>query len=195
MEKNIKRGLMPLNIQLFAENVNDDESGVIENTPKIYSQEEYDNIVSEMNKIKKANDNLSKENAEYKRSAKEKMSKEEKELEAQKEKDKILQETQKELLSMKLSKEFVTAGFDDETCNELIKSFNDDDNVSFVKLLSQKIKTLVDNARKEEQENAKRNATLPPNGKTQSGLNPIVERYINSKNSNTNSAREMYLKK
>lgn len=195
MEKNIKRGLMPLNIQLFAEKTDDDESGVNENTPKTYSQEEYDNIVSEMNKIKKANDNLSKENAEYKRSAKEKMSKEEQALEAQKEKDKILQETQKELLSMKLSKEFVTAGFDDETCNELIKSFNDDDNVSFVKLLSQKIKTLVDNARKEEQENAKRNATLPPNGKQINGVNPIIERYINSKNSNTNSAREMYLKK
>lgn len=194
MKEIIKRGPIPLNIQLFAENT-DNNDGDNENTPKTYSQEEFDKIISERDKLKNANDNLSKENAEYKRKSKEKMSQEEKDKLAQEEKDKILQETQKELLSMKLSKEFVTAGFDDETCNELIKSFNDDDNVSFVKLLSQKIKTLVDNARKEEQEKIKMNATLPPNGKTQSGLNPIVERYLNNKKTNTNSARDMYLNK
>lgn len=187
-----KHKLQSLNIQLFAEG-GEGENGT--EVPKTYTQEEFDKIISERDKLKNANDNLSKENAEYKRKTKEKLSQEEKEKLAQEEKEKILQETQKELLAMKLSKEFVTAGFDDETCNELIKSFNDEDSVSFVKVLSQKIKLLVDNVRKEEQENAKRNATLPPSGNVINGLNPIVERYIDNKKSNTNSARNMYLNK
>ena len=179
---------IPFNLQLFAEN--DGQGG--SETPKTYSQEEFDKLVAERDKYKKANDDLSKENADYKRKAKDKLSEEEKLAQAQKEKDEALANAQKELLSIKMSKEFMVAGFDEATTNNIIESFNKNDSVEFAKTLSEEIKTLVENARKQEKENFQKSSTLPPNGsfKQQSGLDPVVERYIKSKNTNTNTARE-----
>lgn len=190
-----KRNLLPLNIQMFAENEDVvDNGGGSEDTPKTYSQEEYDKIIAERDKFKKSIDNLTKENADFKRKQKEKMSEEEKLAEAQKEKDRVLQETQKELLGLKLSKEFMVAGFSEETTSSLVESFNNNDSVEFVKTLSKEIKNLVENARKQEQESFKQNGTLPPNGKQTSGMNSMVEKIIKERNlSNTNKAREYYL--
>ena len=116
--------------------------------------------------------------------------------ERQKEKDRVLQETQKELLGLKLSKEFMIAGFNEETTSLLVESFNNNDSVEFIKTLSKEIKNLVENARKQEQESFKQNGTLPPNGKQQSGMNSMVEKIIKERNSsNTNKAREYYLGK
>ena len=192
-----KLNLLPLNIQMFAENEDVVENGgVSEETPKTYSQEEYDKIIAERDKFKKSIDNLTKENADFKRKQKEKMSEEEKIAEAQKEKDRVLQETQKELLGLKLSKEFMIAGFSEETTSSLVESFTNNDSVEFVKTLSKEIKNLVENARKQEQESFKQNGTLPPNGKPTSGMNSMVEKIIKERNSsNTNKAREYYLGK
>ena len=192
-----KKNLLPLNIQMFAENEDVvDNGGVSEETPKTYSQEEYDKIIAERDKFKKSIDNLTKENADFKRKQKEKMSEEEKIAEVQKEKDRVLQETQKELLGLKLSKEFMIAGFNEETTSLLVESFNNNDSVEFIKTLSKEIKNLVENARKQEQESFKQNGTLPPNGKQQSGMNSMVEKIIKERNSsNTNKAREYYLGK
>lgn len=192
-----KRNLLPLNIQMFAENEDVvDNGGASEETPKTYSQEEYDKIIAERDKFKKSIDNLTKENADFKRKQKEKMSEEEKIAEAQKEKDRVLQETQKELLGLKLSKEFMVAGFSEETTSSLVESFNNNDSVEFIKTLSKEIKNLVENARKQEQESFKQNGTLPPNGKQTSGMNSMVEKIIKERNlSNTNKAREYYLGK
>ena len=55
-----KRNLLPLNIQMFAENENVDNGGASEETPKTYSQEEYDKIIAERDKFKKSIDNLTK---------------------------------------------------------------------------------------------------------------------------------------
>ena len=191
-----KRNLLPLNIQMFAENENVDNGGASEETPKTYSQEEYDKIIAERDKFKKSIDNLTKENADFKRKQKEKMSEEEKIAEAQKEKDRVLQETQKELLGLKLSKEFMVAGFSEETTSLLIESFNNNDSVEFIKTLSKEIKNLVENVRKQEQESCKQNGTLPPNGKQTSSMNSMVEKIIKERNiRNTNKAREYYLGK
>lgn len=192
-----KKNLLPLNIQMFAENedvVNN--GGASEDTPKTYSQEEYDKIIAERDKFKKSIDNLTKENADFKRKQKEKMSEEEKIAEAQKEKDRVLQETQKELLGLKLSKEFMIAGFSEETTSSLVESFTNNDSVEFVKTLSKEIKNLVENARKQEQESFKQNGALPPSGKQTSGMNSMVEKIIKERNSsNSNKAREYYLGK
>lgn len=192
-----KRNLLPLNIQMFAENEDVvDNGGVSEETPKTYSQEEYDKIIAERDKFKKSIDNLTKENADFKRKQKEKMSEEEKIAEAQKEKDRVLQETQKELLGLKLSKEFMIAGFSEETTSSLIESFTNNDSVEFVKTLSKEIKNLVENARKQEQEFFKQNGALPPSGNQTSGMNSMVEKIIKERNSsNSNKAREYYLGK
>ena len=71
-EKKLNNGWklpLPFNIQLFAD---DGNVGGVE-TPKTYTQEEMDKIISERDKYKKANDDLSKENADYKRKQKEKL--------------------------------------------------------------------------------------------------------------------------
>ena len=184
-----KRNLLPLNIQLFAEN--EDGNGGNGGTPKTYTQEEFDKLIAERDKYKKANDDLSKENANYKRQAKDKLSEEEKIKQAQEEKDKLLADTQKELLSIKVSKEFISAGFDEKSTEAIIESFNKGDSVEFVKTLATHIKTLVENARKEEKENFQKSAKIPPSGSGKtSGLDPQVERYITKKSSN-NSAREL----
>ena len=191
-----KTNLLPLNIQMFAENENVENGGASEETPKTYSQEEYDKIIAERDKFKKSIDNLTKENADFKRKQKEKMSEEEKIAEAQKEKDRVLQETQKELLGLKLSKEFMIAGFSEETTSLLIESFTNNDSVEFVKTLSKEIKNLVENARKQEQESFKQNGVLPPSGNQTSGMNSMVEKIIKERNSsNSNKAREYYLGK
>lgn len=185
----MNKKLLPFNIQLFAEG--EGENGGSE-TPKTYSQEDFDKINAELEKFKKANDNLSKENADYKRKAKDKLSEEEKKVQEQKEKDKQLAEAQRELLSIKMSKEFMIAGFDEKTTNEIIESFNKGDSVEFSKTLSNCIKTLVDNVRKEEKENFQKGAKVPPSGSgnIRSGLDPQVERYINKK-ANSNNARDI----
>ena len=159
---------------------------------KTYSQEEMDKIIAERDKLKQANDNLSKENADHKRKAKEKMSEDEKKTQEQQEKEKQLADAQKELLTIKMSKEFVLAGFDEKATNEILESFNKGDNVEFAKTLSSCIRILVENVRKEEKENFQKSAKVPPtgSGKQTSGLDPQVERYIN-KQTNNNSAREM----
>lgn len=185
----MKKQLIPLNIQLFAE---DGGNGGSE-TPKTYSQEDYDKITAELEKIKKANDNLSKENAEHKRKAKEKLSEEEKLAQAQKEKDELLVNAQKELLAIKMSKEFMIAGFDEKTTDDIVKSFTEKDSVEFARNLSTHIKTLIENVRKEEQLKFNQSSTIPPNGsgKKSNGLDPIVEKYINNKKSNNNKAEEI----
>ena len=180
--------LFPLDLQMFADG---DGNGGSE-TPKTYTQEEMDKLIAERDKFKKANDDLSKENANYKRQAKDKLSEDEKLAEERKEKDKLLEDTRRELLSIKMTKEFMNAGFDEKAINSIIDSFNKGDSVQFAKELSSHIKALVENARKDEQTKFQQSSTTPPaNGGSKSGLDPIVERYINGKKSNSNSAREL----
>lgn len=178
-------------IQFFADDETDGES----EKGKTYSQEEFDNLKSEMEKIKRANDKLSSENADYKRKAKEKLSEDEKKLQEQKEKDEELENTKKELLAIKLSKEFMVAGFDEEQTNELIESFNGDNPVEFAKTLSKKIKELVDNVKKSMQEEFNKSSKIPDTSKkkSESGIDPIIEKYINKKTA-TNDARKQILK-
>lgn len=178
--------LLSLQIQLFADD-GDGDSG----TPKTYTQEDIDKLNAEMEKIKKANDNLSKENADYKRKAKEKLTEEERIAQAQKEQNELLANTQKELLGIKMSKEFIVAGFDEETVNKIVKSFSEEDGVQFAKTIASCIKTLVENVRKEEQTKFQQSSVVPPagSGKIGNGLDPTVERYI-KRNAESNSAYE-----
>lgn len=179
----------PLNIQLFADpnpSGEGDGNGGNDTPPKTYSEQEY-------LKLKSSFDKVSSEVADLKKQAKAKMNDDEKKAQEQKEKDEILASTKKELLSIKLSKEFMIAGFDEETTNKIVEAYNDNDAVAFARTLSTCIKTLVENARKEEQIQFQRSSTMPPSGsgKAPSGLDPVVERYIKNKNSNNNSAYEM----
>ena len=180
-------------IQFFADDEGTEKDEA--DKAKTYSQEEFDNLKNEMEKMKRANDKLSSENADYKRKAKEKLSEDEKKLQEQKEKDEELENTKKELLSIKLSKEFMVAGFDEEQTNELIESFNDNNPVEFAKTLSKKIKELVENVKKSMQEEFNKSSKIPDTSKkkSESGIDPIIEKYINKKTA-TNDARKQILK-
>lgn len=177
----MKELLRKFDIQLFAENVENTQENDNENQEN-YSKEEYQKIVDELSKFKKANDNLSKENADYKRKAKEKLSEEEKKAQLEKEKDEALSNAQKELLGIKMSKELLIGGFDEKTTNNLIESYSSGDGVQFAKDLSICIRTLIENVRKEEQTKYQQNGKQPINGTNVNGLDPIVERYINNRN-------------
>lgn len=190
----MERNLLRLKgIQFFADDEGTEKDEA--DKAKTYSQEEFDNLKNEMEKMKRANDKLSSENADYKRKAKEKLSEDEKKLQEQKEKDEELENTKKELLSIKLSKEFMVAGFDEEQTNELIESFNDNNPVEFAKTLSKKIKELVDNVKKSMQEEFNKSSKIPDTSKkkSESGIDPIIEKYINKKTA-TNDARKQILK-
>lgn len=191
MKENKK--LFPLDLQLFAENGNGNGGNGGSETPKTYTQEDMDKLIAERDKYKQANDNLSKENADYKRKAKDKLSEEERLAEEQKAKDEELSKTRQELLTIKMSKELMNVGFDDKTINNILESYNKGDSVEFAKTLSKEINTLIENVRKEEKTKFQQSSTTPPagNGTKTSGLDPIVEKYINNKNTNNNKAREM----
>lgn len=189
--KELKK-LFPLDLQLFAEDGGNDGGNGSE-TPKKYTQEEFDKLVAERDKYKKANDNLSKENADYKRKAKDKLTEDERIAEEQKAKEEELANTRKELLTIKMSKELMSSGFDEKAINEILEKFNGEDSVEFARTLSKHINNLVENVRKEEKTKFQQSSTTPPtgNGAITSGLDPIVERYINNKNKNSNKARDM----
>ncbi len=194
----MKKKFIPLNIQLFADGDGSDNGGN-ENTtpPKTYTQEEYDRIIAERDKYKKANDNLSSENAQYKKDAKNKLTEEEKKAQADKEKDDLLAETRKELLGMKMTKEFLVAGFSDEQNSSIIEAYNKGDGVEFAKLISKEIKVLIENAKKEAKEEFSRSSTLPPNGtgNQKDAEDPLVKGYLERKKTNSASnARDYYLK-
>ncbi len=136
-----------------------------EKKPQTYTQEEYEKIIQERDRFKNSINELSKENADYKRKAKEKLSEEEKIIQAQQEKDEALANAQKELLGIKLTKEFMGCGFDEQICEKLVASYNGNDIFAFTKELKLQINSLTENKLKEFKEMAQKNSTYPPNGK------------------------------
>ncbi len=187
---------IPLNIQLFAEPNDGGDGGEGGEGAKTYTQEDIDKLIAERDSFKRANDNLSKENAEYKRKSKEHLSEEEKRAAAQKEKDELLASTQKELFSIKLSNEFLTAGFNEESSQKLVKSFNESENsIDFFKTLSTEIKTLIENVRKEEKANFMKSSKIPNGGNGGNGgdVNPLIKNIIDKKKNSSNNARKSIL--
>ena len=195
MKENKK--LFPLDLQLFAnDGLNDGgtNGGTNEIPPKTYSEDEYNKLLTEIEKQKREKDKYSKELADLKKKEKDKLTEEEKLIEEQKARDEELEKTRKELLTIKMSKELMNIGFDEKTINTILESFSKGDGVEFAKTLSTHINILIENVRKEEKTKFQQNSTTPPtgnNGGRINGLDPVVERYIQNKNTNTNKAREM----
>ena len=192
------RKRIPLNIQLFAEPNDGGNGGDGGDGAKTYTQEEMDKLIAERDNFKRANDNLSKENAEYKRKSKEQLSEEEKRAAAQKEKDELLASTQKELLAIKLSNEFLTAGFSEESSQKLVKAYSESENsIDFFKALSTEVKALVENVRKEEKANFMQQAKLPNGGNGGQGgdVNPLIKNIIDKNKASSNRARDSILGK
>lgn len=161
-EKKLNNGWklpLTLNIQLFADN--DGNVGGVE-TPKTYTQEEMDKIISERDKYKKANDDLSKENADYKRKQKEKMTQEEQELEAQKIRDKEYEDMKRELNSSKMSKELSNCGLEEKDIEKIVNSLNDNDLIESCKLISSVINAQIEKIKKQNELDNQRKSIYPP---------------------------------
>lgn len=193
MKKNLKLSLGK-NLQLFAEGGEGGDSG---ETTTTFTQEEMSKIQAELDKQKKEKDKYAKELAELRKLQKDKLSEEEKKAQEQKEKDEEFVKMQKELLSIKISKEFMVAGFDENATKKIVETFTNGDSIEFAKEISNQIKLLIENVRKEEKTKFQQSSIIPPSGNMkENGLDPIVEKYINSRSfNNTNKARDMILGK
>lgn len=193
----MKNKYLTLNIQMFADEPTDGGTNEGSNAQpeKTITKEDYDKLASELAKIKQANDNLSKENANYKRQAKDKMSEEEKKAQQDKEKDDLIAQMRQEILSTKMSKELTSCGFDDKQCEEIISCYTKGDMVEFTKTISNKINELVANKIKEEQKKFQASSTLPPNGTGATDkIDPLFKSILDSKETNKkNNARDYYL--
>lgn len=135
-----KKLWLPLNIQLFADEGG--EGGA--ETPKTYSEEEY-------NKMKAAFDKASSELADAKKKAKDKLSEDEKKRLESEEKDKEFESMKKELKKMKISKSLSKVFTDSEECEGIANAFIEDDIEKVIELISKS----QDNFRKQVETEAK----------------------------------------
>lgn len=144
--------MLPLNIQMFADGDSGSDGGT--ETPKTYSEEEY-------NKMKAAFDKASSELAEAKKKEKAKMSEEEKKKAELEEKNKEFENMKKELKQMKLSKSLSKVFTEAEECEGIVNAFIEDDLDKAIELI---VKS-QDNFKKKVEEEAKKkfssSATIP----------------------------------
>ena len=174
-----------LDLQLFADDNPPSGGDEIEKLKAEYQ--------AEIEKQKKEKDKYAKELAEIKKANKEKLTEEEQEKLKREEQDKIFAETKKELESLKLSKEFLTMGFDDKTVELIVKDYNEKDPIDFIKSLSTRVVTLVENVRKEEQKKFQQNAHLPGGSQGNGGndIDPVIKGIIDKQKSG-NEARKLF---
>lgn len=135
-----KKLWLPLDIQMFAEGGK--EGG--DETPKTYSEEEY-------NKMKAAFDKASSELAEAKKKEKAKMSEDEKKKVELEEKDKEFESMKKELKKMKLSKSLSKVFTEAEECEGITNALIEDDIDKVIDLIGKS----QENFRKKVEEEAK----------------------------------------
>lgn len=203
LEKNLKeqgekmknKFRFPLNIQCFAEEPTDGEPNPSSGS-KTYSEEEYNQLLAELEKQKSLKDKYSSEIADYKKKEKEKMTDDQKKDMQQKELIEKLDLVQKELRMTKMSKEFISVGFNEEATKNIIESYekNREDPIEFTKMLCASIKKFIDSVRLEEQQKFNQNTPLPPNGgNTGEKTDPLLQSIIDLKKGNGNSARDYYL--
>lgn len=135
-----KKLWIPLDIQMFAEGGK--EGG--DETPKTYSEEEY-------NKMKAAFDKASSELAEAKKKEKAKMSEDEKKKVELEEKDKEFESMKKELKKMKLSNSLSKVFTEAEECEGITNALIEDDIDKVIDLIGKS----QENFRKKVEEEAK----------------------------------------
>lgn len=193
MEKQNKtRGLLPLNIQLFAES---GEGGGDPNPnpnpnpqPKTYTEEEY-------NKLKASFDKTASEIAELKKQLKAKQTDDEKKAEEEAEKEKQYNELVKQNKEMKIANKLATAGYSEKDIQALSKPILEGDVDALCTVLSDLIKTKTEEITKAAQDQFNKSSKIP-GGKGNSSDDDIpdeVQAYIDAKkNSQKNTARERF---
>lgn len=147
MKKVVKRGLLlPLRIQLFAENGDGDNGGDNNQpAPKTYTEEEF-------NKMKAAFDKASSDLAEEKKKAKARMSDDEKKKTEDEEKQRKFEEMEKELNKLKLTSSLAKV-FEESEIEGIVNAIVDNDVQTLADLISKSHeaykKKVTDEAKKE----------------------------------------------
>lgn len=157
-EKERRKFLLPLNIQLFADGDGDGGDG---GSPKTYSEEEYKKVQDELAKMKASFDKTSSELAAEKKKAKEKLSEEEKKRLEGEEKEKQFAEMQKELKQMKLSKNLSKVFTDEGECEAIAKAFMDDDIDKVIELIGKSHENFKKKVEEEAKSKFSKSAKVP----------------------------------
>ena len=121
--KEMKKMLLPLNIQLFAEEGGDNGG---DPAPKTYSEEEYKKIQDEFAKMKASFDKASSELAEEKKKNKAKLSEEEKKKADDEEKQRQFEEMSTKLKKFEL-KASLSKTFDETEIDDIVDSIISND--------------------------------------------------------------------
>lgn len=178
-------------LQMFASDTEPNNESDTVSVEDLKSQLE--SYKAEIEKQKKEKDKYSKELSEIKKAQKEKLTEEEKNQLAMNDLQEQLKQAQLEINSTKMSKELIKVGFEEKVIEELVKSANEEDKISFVSKISKAVIDLVENVKKVEKENFLKSTPLPNGGKASSNeVDPIMKSIL-GKNSKSNNARDYIL--
>ncbi len=173
MERNdLKRGFLPLNIQLFAEPASSGEDGKgdpqpsNDPQPKTYSEEEY-------LKLKAAFDKSSSDLAKAKKDLAAKQSDEERKAAEEAEKQKQYEDLVKQNKEMKISSTLATAGYSEKDIQSLSKPLLEGNIEETCKVLSTLRKTMEEEITKRVQDEFNKSSKIP--GGTGGSDNDIPE--------------------
>lgn len=187
-----KYGFMRLDIQMFAEpNPNGDDGGNGGNpdpkAPK-HTDEEFD-------KLKASFDKTSSELADLKKQLKSKMTDDEKKAEEDKLKNEELENTKKELATLKIKSE-LSDTFEKEEVEKITNALSNGNTDELIKVLKDCRIAYKDKVYLQAKEEFTKSAKLPGgNGGNDDALPSNVQKYIDSKKNSTNKAREQFFGK
>lgn len=177
--------LLPLNIQLFADEVdnngNSTESNPNDSSKDSYSKEEYENLQKELQKLKNSNSKLSSEIAQKKKEERERLSKEEQEQLNKEEKDQKYAEMEKELNSIKMQSELSKSGLDDKSISSLIEVLTEGDNVEICKKITSIVNAQVEKKVKEMELQNQHNQHYPQPSNKNGQIDDFMKRRIESR--------------
>lgn len=188
-----QKRLIPLNIQLFAENEpnNDNggnDGGTNDNPPKTYSEQEY-------LRLKASFDKASSELAEAKKQVKAKMSEDEKKAQEQDEINKKLADYESKFEDYALKDELMKGNvFTSEEIESIIKEKNDKPTLlkTMVSLFNKKIEDI----KKQAVADFMKSSDVGGGNGSGNAIDKDVQAFINgNKNDRTSKARERYLGK
>lgn len=154
-ENNLKKyGFLPVGkyLQLFADegNANGSDGNNTDGSEKeTYTKDEYESLKNQLKKFKDSNDKLSSELAQKKKAERDKLSQEEKDAEARKEKDAEYEQMKNELNSIKMKNELLNCGIEDKAMSSLIEVINDGNPIEISKQIASIVKAQVEKKEKE----------------------------------------------
>lgn len=184
--------LLRFNIQLFAEG--DGEGGEPSGTPEPTKSDNELKLEAELAKLKKANDDLSSENATHKKKAKAQLSEDEQAKLLLEETQGKLAEMERKVMSAELTATLTKGGFEVTEVTDLVKAALDNDVNTLATVLIKSRETTIAKALADAKKEFQAATPLPGQGGKNEDPNVAFGASLRSGtgNSSVNSARELY---